>query len=105
MASSGAERWRESVEGRVALADERAERTQNGATFGIRPLTWLSGSLTCMKAGLCDTCAHQKLVRSGRGSEFSMCLRHRTDERFPKYPRLPVERCPGYERRELSESR
>ena len=35
-----------------------------------------------------------------------MCLRHRTDERFPKYPRLPVERCPGYERREeLSASR
>lgn len=25
-----------------------------------------------------------------------MCLRHRTDERFPKYPRLPVERCAGY---------
>lgn len=26
-----------------------------------------------------------------------MCLRHRHDERFPKYPRLPVERCPGHE--------
>jgi hypothetical protein len=49
---------------------------------------------------------HQKIVKSGRGSVFSMCLRHRTDERFPKYPRLPVERCPGYERREeLSASR
>jgi len=48
---------------------------------------------------------HQKVVRSGRGSVFSMCLRHRTDERFPKYPRIPVESCPGYERRELSESR
>jgi len=34
-----------------------------------------------------------------------MCLRHRTDERFPKYPRLPVERCLGYERRALSGSR
>ena len=33
-----------------------------------------------------------------------MCLRHRTDDRFPKYPRIPVERCPGYERT-VSESR
>jgi len=57
-----------------------------------------------VRAGLCDTCAHQKIVRSGRGSVFSMCLRHRTDDRFPKYPRIPVERCPGYERG-VSESR
>jgi hypothetical protein len=53
-----------------------------------------------VRAGLCDTCAHQKLIHTTRGSEFSMCLRSRTEpERFPKYPRLPVERCPGYERR------
>ena len=57
-----------------------------------------------MNAGLCDTCTHQKLIRSGRGSVFSMCLRHRTDKRFPKYPRLPVESCKGYTR-EVSESR
>ena len=50
-----------------------------------------------MKAGLCDTCEHQKVVRSGRGSTFSMCLRHRTEpERYPKYPRLPVRECAGY---------
>jgi hypothetical protein len=53
-----------------------------------------------MKAGLCDSCRHQKIVRSGRGSVFSMCERSKTDERFPKYPRLPVLECPGYERRE-----
>ena len=75
-----------------------------GATLAIRPLTWLSGSLTSVNAGLCDSCAHQKLIKSGRGSVFSMCLRSKTDERFPKYPRIPVERCPGYERK-LSESR
>ena len=28
-----------------------------------------------------------------------MCLRHKTDPRFPKYPRIPVAACPGYERR------
>ncbi len=40
------------------------------------------------------------MIRSGRGSRFSMCLRYKTDERFAKYPRLPVVRCPGYERPE-----
>jgi hypothetical protein len=50
--------------------------------------------------GLCDNCVHQKLVHTGRGSTFSMCLRHRTEpDRFPKYPQLPVRACPGYEPR------
>ncbi|MGH2848570.1 MAG: hypothetical protein ACRDL0_21625 [Thermoleophilaceae bacterium] len=52
-----------------------------------------------MKAGLCDSCRHQKLIRNTRGSEFSMCERSKTDPSFPKYPRLPVERCRGYEER------
>jgi hypothetical protein len=50
-----------------------------------------------VNAGLCDSCVHQKLVRSGRGSVFSMCLRHRTEpDRYPKYPRLPVRECAGH---------
>lgn len=53
-----------------------------------------------MRFGLCDTCAHQRLVKSGRGSLFTMCLRHRTDERYRKYPPVPVVRCPGHEPRE-----
>ena len=52
-------------------------------------------------AGLCDSCRHQQLIRNTRGSEFSLCRRSRTEpERFPRYPRLPVEACPGYERGE-----
>ena len=47
-------------------------------------------------AGLCDSCRHQKLIRTGRGSEFSMCLLSRSDPRFPKYPRVPVLACEGY---------
>ena len=47
--------------------------------------------------GLCSTCRHQKLIHSGRGSTFSMCLRHRDDPSYPKYPRLPVRVCPGHE--------
>ena len=50
-------------------------------------------------AGLCDSCRHQQIVRNTRGSVFSLCRRSRDEpERFPRYPRLPVTACPGYER-------
>ena len=52
-----------------------------------------------MRAGLCDRCAHQKVIRNTRGSAFSLCERSKTDARFPKYPSLPVVRCDGFERR------
>jgi hypothetical protein len=50
-------------------------------------------------AGLCDSCRHQRVVRTTRGSVFSLCERSGTDPAYPRYPRLPVVRCPGYERR------
>jgi hypothetical protein len=50
------------------------------------------------EAGLCDTCRHQQVVRNTRGSRFSLCRRSRDDDRYPRYPRLPVTRCTGYER-------
>ncbi len=53
-------------------------------------------------AGLCDSCAHQRLVPNTRGSEFSLCLRSRSDPAFPRYPRLPVRECSGYEQRARS---
>ena len=52
-----------------------------------------------MKRGLCDSCRHQKLVRNTRGSTFSMCELSKTDRSFPKYPRLPVRECRGYQPR------
>ena len=48
-------------------------------------------------AGLCDRCRHQRVVGNTRGSSFSLCERSKTDPRFPKYPRIPVARCEGYE--------
>jgi hypothetical protein len=48
-------------------------------------------------AGLCDRCRHQRLVPNSRGSVFSLCERSRDDERFPRYPRLPVLECVGFE--------
>jgi hypothetical protein len=47
-------------------------------------------------AGLCATCIHCRLITTRRSS-FYMCQRSFTDERFPKYPRLPVVRCIGHE--------
>ena len=51
------------------------------------------------RAGLCNSCVHQRVIRSGRGSVFSMCLRHKTQPEYPKYPPIPVARCPGHEPR------
>ena len=49
-------------------------------------------------AGLCDSCVHQRIVRNTRGSSFSLCERSRTQPEFPRYPRVPVLSCPGFER-------
>lgn len=48
-------------------------------------------------AGLCDRCRHQRLVPNTRGSVYSLCERSRTDPAYPRYPRLPVLKCPGFE--------
>ncbi len=50
-------------------------------------------------AGLCDACRHQQVVRTGRGSAFSLCRRSKADPSYSKYPRVPVLRCAGYEKR------
>ena len=49
-----------------------------------------------VKAGLCDSCRFQRVISNTRGSSFSLCERSKLDERFPKYPRIPVSACPGY---------
>jgi hypothetical protein len=52
------------------------------------------------RAGLCDMCAHQQEVRNTRGSVFSLCTRSRVDPAYPRYPRIPVLECAGFEQRE-----
>jgi hypothetical protein len=52
-----------------------------------------------LSAGLCQSCLHQRIVKNTRGSAFSLCERSRRDKSFPRYPRLPVTDCRGYERR------
>jgi hypothetical protein len=47
--------------------------------------------------GLCASCVHVQMIRSDRGSVFYLCKLSATNPRFPKYPRLPVLSCEGYE--------
>ena len=59
-----------------------------------------------MNAGLCDTCVHQRVVKNTRGSTFSLCERSKTEpDRYPRYPRLPVKQCAGYERKTSTATR
>jgi hypothetical protein len=48
-------------------------------------------------AGLCARCTHARVVGNARGSRFWLCGLSRIDARFPRYPRLPVLRCDGFE--------
>jgi len=50
-------------------------------------------------AGLCDGCAHQRIVRNTRGSMFSLCELSRVDPAYPRYPRVPVLECAGFRER------
>jgi hypothetical protein len=47
--------------------------------------------------GLCASCRHAAIVRTDRGSRFTLCERSKTDDRFPRYPPLPVRACDGYD--------
>lgn len=51
-----------------------------------------------VRIGLCANCRFVRRMESDRGSTFYMCQRSLTDPGFPKYPRLPVLQCRGYER-------
>jgi uncharacterized protein (TIGR00290 family) len=48
-------------------------------------------------AGLCATCLNAKVVKSDRGSAFFRCLLSERNSEFPRYPRLPVLTCSGWE--------
>jgi hypothetical protein len=48
-----------------------------------------------MADSLCETCRHVREVHTPR-SRFLLCERSLTDPNYPKYPRQPVVRCPGY---------
>lgn len=49
--------------------------------------------------GLCADCLQARRIESDRGSVFFLCQLSLTDDRFPKYPRLPVLACSGYHKK------
>jgi hypothetical protein len=55
------------------------------------------------RAGLCADCNYMRIMHSDRGSTFLRCELSAKDKRFPKYPRLPVLQCAGYEPRRTRE--
>jgi hypothetical protein len=63
---------------------------------------------TATDPGLCATCGHAQRVVNDRNATFWLCRRSLADPGFPKYPRLPVLSCRGYEdilkQREAGES-
>jgi hypothetical protein len=48
--------------------------------------------------GLCADCVHARFITSEKGSTFLQCQLAFRDARFPKYPRLPVLSCSGYQK-------
>lgn len=59
-----------------------------------------TGRVSSPAFGLCAACTHQRVVGNTRGSTFSLCGLSRVDDRFPRYPRMPVGSCPGFRRQE-----
>ena len=51
------------------------------------------------RIGLCADCRFMRVIESARASKFYLCERSATDPTFPKYPRLPVLQCRGYEKK------
>jgi hypothetical protein len=72
-------------------------KTLQSSCAGNEP-AMLRAEMDQPRFGLCDQCAHQKLVKSGRGSLFSMCTLGLKDPNWPKYPPIPVSACPRFER-------
>jgi hypothetical protein len=46
--------------------------------------------------GLCAACRHRLLNMTRRGTAYLRCGLASTDDRLPRYPRLPVSGCAGF---------
>jgi hypothetical protein len=47
--------------------------------------------------GLCESCRNARVLKAKQGSHFYLCRLSAVNPLFPKYPRLPVLRCAGYD--------
>ncbi len=53
--------------------------------------------------GLCGSCRYRREVIGRQGAMYVLCRRAESDSNYPKYPRVPMLRCAGYEEREREE--
>ena len=60
------------------------------------PSYYLTRKIGTMDPGLCGHCAHCQLIDGAR-TRFYLCRLSAADARFPRYPRLPVLSCSGYQ--------
>jgi hypothetical protein len=67
-----------------------------------RPSVSASTRPTGPPPGLCGGCRHSRQIRTTRGTTFRLCERSTTDVRFPRYPKLPVFDCVGFEPRDAA---
>jgi hypothetical protein len=58
-----------------------------------------------MPQSLCETCAWMREVVTPKGSRFLLCHLSQTDRAYPKYPRQPVVRCDGHQKKDKAEER
>jgi hypothetical protein len=49
------------------------------------------------EAGLCAACQYPKLNETRRGTVYLRCTRAEWDATLPRYPRLPVTQCAGFD--------
>lgn len=47
--------------------------------------------------GLCADCLHARVNETRRGTAYLRCALATADNRFARYPRLPVTECAGYD--------
>ncbi len=78
------------------LVDVSSEPPEQSGNDNNLPNT---GKDKIARLGLCSDCRFMRRIESDRGSIFYLCRRSATDTSFPKYPRLPVLQCRGYEQK------
>ena len=90
---------------RMAEVASRAARKPR-ATAGILSMMNQPSESESARVGLCVNCRWMRRMHSDRGSTFYLCERSATDPNFPKYPRLPVVQCAGFEaKKEMDDDR
>ncbi len=59
--------------------------------------------MSASHVGLCADCLYAQQIETRRGATFYLCERSATDQRFQKYPNLPVVQCSGHQEKKLAQ--